>query len=45
MQIPQNVEIALTTKKNTKNDDEYWWWVVYGKICQRTTTIEENKAE
>ena len=26
-----------------KTHDRYWWWMVYGKKCQRTTTIGEKK--
>ena len=45
IQIPQNVERSLTSKvKKPKTDNRYWWWMVFKKMCQGTTTIEENET-
>ena len=34
-QIPQNVEISLTSREKKSNiDDRYWWWMVFEQ-CER----------
>ena len=44
--IPQNVGKPLTTReKKSKIDYRYWGWMVFGKMCKRTTTVEENKTK
>ena len=43
--IPQNVEKPLTTREKSKIDYRYWGWMVFGKMCKRTTTIEQKKTK
>ena len=44
MQIPQNVEMALTPKqKNPKTHNIYWWCMVYVKSSRGLTPLKRTK--